>query len=172
MDSFDLGVDIIFFDAEDQGVPKGREQEDPQNRSWCIGSRYWAHLPHQPNYQAEYGILLDMVGAQNAVFYREGMSAQSAPELQRRVWAIARALGSTSFRDSLSVSVIDDHLPIINALHIPMLDIVELNAKKPHFGAYHHTHLDNLGIIDKETLQQVGRVVLQVVVLENQRAKE
>ena len=56
------GVDIIFFDAEDMGSTEGGQA------SWCLGSQYWANNPHKKNYQAKYGILLDMVGAKNAVF--------------------------------------------------------------------------------------------------------
>jgi glutaminyl-peptide cyclotransferase len=31
------------------------------------------------------------------------------------------------------------------------------------FGAYHHTHNDNMSIIDKNTLTAVGQTVLQVI---------
>ncbi len=60
-----IGVDIIFFDTEDYGTPVwAAERED----TWCLGSQYWARHPHQAGYRAEYGILLEMVGAQNACF--------------------------------------------------------------------------------------------------------
>jgi hypothetical protein len=31
------------------------------------------------------------------------------------------------------------------------------------FGSYHHTHNDNMSIIDKSTLTAVGQTVLQVI---------
>jgi hypothetical protein len=31
------------------------------------------------------------------------------------------------------------------------------------FGKYHHTHKDVMGIISKQTLQSVGRVMLQTI---------
>jgi hypothetical protein len=31
------------------------------------------------------------------------------------------------------------------------------------FGSYHHTHNDNMSIIDKSTLTAVGQTVMQVV---------
>jgi hypothetical protein len=31
------------------------------------------------------------------------------------------------------------------------------------FGSYHHTHNDNMSIIDKNTLTAVGQTVLQVI---------
>src|SRR5690606_17153429 len=37
-----IGVDIIFFDAEDQG-------EDEVG--WCQGSNYWSNYPHKPGYR-------------------------------------------------------------------------------------------------------------------------
>ena len=55
-----IGVDIIFFDAEDYGIPtfyKGNYKAD----TWCLGSQYWGRVPHVQGYNARYGILLDMV---------------------------------------------------------------------------------------------------------------
>ena len=56
----EIGVDIIFFDLEDQG-----EGGTGDVLSWCIGSQYWSKNPHIKNYNAEYGVLLDMVGARS-----------------------------------------------------------------------------------------------------------
>ena len=53
-----LGIDIVFFDSEDYGIPEfydGRYKQD----TWCLGSQYWARTPHVQNYNARYGILLD-----------------------------------------------------------------------------------------------------------------
>ena len=68
----ELGIDIIFLDAEDYGTHQasGKHQED----SWCLGSQYWARNPHVPGYNARFGILLDMVGGQQPTFYREAYS--------------------------------------------------------------------------------------------------
>ena len=68
----DVGVDIIFFDAEDYGTPSG---VDLPGDWWCLGSQYWAQNPHLPGYTAQYGILLDMVGAPDAKFFHEYFSA-------------------------------------------------------------------------------------------------
>ena len=45
LDSFDIGVDIILFDAEDYGAPRSNSQSD-QSETWCLGSQYWARHPH------------------------------------------------------------------------------------------------------------------------------
>ena len=68
----DAGVDIVFFDAEDMGDSRGAAT------TWCLGSQYWSKTPHKPNYVARFGILLDMVGAENATFALEGVSWQFA----------------------------------------------------------------------------------------------
>jgi hypothetical protein len=63
----DVGVDIIFFDVEDYGQPDG--DGDHVEDSYALGTQYWAKNPHKPNYTAENGILLDMVGAGDALYH-------------------------------------------------------------------------------------------------------
>jgi len=88
----EIGIDIIFFDAEDYGQPSSLMS--PYNGdSWCLGSQYWAKNPHKPNYKAEYGILLDMVGSANANFTHEAISMNYAPNIVRKVWNKASELG-------------------------------------------------------------------------------
>ena len=87
----ELGIDIIFLDAEDYGTHQasGKHQED----SWCLGSQYWARNPHVPGYNARFGILLDMVGGQQPTFYRESYSEKYAKDVNRKVWKKANELG-------------------------------------------------------------------------------
>ena len=59
----ELGIDIIFLDAEDYGTHDQNNEE-----SWCLGAQYWARNPHVQGYNARFGILLDMVGGENTVF--------------------------------------------------------------------------------------------------------
>src|SRR5680860_1216416 len=59
----DVGVDILFTDLEDQG-----KSNDSDGTTWCLGAQYWSQHPHKKNYKAQYGILLDMVGAKGARF--------------------------------------------------------------------------------------------------------
>ena len=49
--------------------------------------------PHRPGYRARFGILLDMVGGENAVFAREKASLQYAPGIVDKVWKKAQSLG-------------------------------------------------------------------------------
>src|SRR5690554_6551735 len=68
----EMGVDIIFWDAEDYGQPEYDTENPRMMHSYCLGSQYWARNKHQANYTAKYGILLDMVGAKDATFRLEG----------------------------------------------------------------------------------------------------
>ena len=72
-----LGIDIIFFDLEDYG-PHNDVRVVGDDDYWALGSQHWSKTPHLIGYQAQFGILLDMVGAAGAVFPREYFSQQYA----------------------------------------------------------------------------------------------
>ncbi len=162
-----VGVDIIFFDGEDYGEPDGeRSNAENTNRVWwCLGSQYWSDNKHQPNYSAYYGILLDMVGAEEATFYQEGVSERVAPSIVKKVWTTAQQLGYGSyFVDKNSPEIIDDHVYVNYDAKIPMIDIIEYEPSNAvYFGDYWHTHADDMDIISRETLEAVGETVLHVL---------
>jgi glutaminyl-peptide cyclotransferase len=161
-----VGVDIIFFDGEDYGEPEFMPQsEREQNRVyWCLGSQYWANNKHTSNYTAYFGILLDMVGAKDAQFWREGYSREMAPSVVKRVWNWAHELGhGRYFKYKNSDAIIDDHL-YMNKAGIPSVDIIEYDpASDDYFGDYHHTLRDDMDIISRETLEAVGETVTHVI---------
>ncbi len=154
-----VGVDIVFFDAEDMGEANGAAT------TWCLGSQYWSKNPHKSNYIAEFGILLDMVGPKNAVFAIEANSWMYAQLYVKNVWNTAKRLGhGRFFNNSFGGQLVDDHLFINQNLGIPTLDIIHYDTKeKTGFGDFWHTHKDNMETIDKITLKAVGETVLQVV---------
>lgn len=163
-----IGVDIILFDAEDWGE-KDDMQPDQKKVFWCLGSQYWANNLHKPNYSAYFGILLDMVGAKGAIFPKEGQSVQFAGNITNQIWDIAERLGySQYFVKQEGGGITDDHVFVNTVAKIPMVDILhqELNSNRT-FGAYHHTHGDNMSIIDKNTLKAVGQTVIQVLYQED-----
>mgnify|MGYP003304780620 CR=1 FL=1 len=90
-----VGVDIIFFDIEDQGQPNGEDYQVAH--SWCLGSQYWANNPHTEDYFADFGILLDMVAGENAKFTKEGVSRQFASRIVDEIWSIAGSIGFSNF---------------------------------------------------------------------------
>lgn len=159
----EVGVDIIFFDAEDYGAPESFQGN--AEHTWCLGSQHWAKNPHVPNYRARYGILLDMVGARNATFYREQFSDYYAPDIVRKVWGTARSLGFEGFFvDRRGGAITDDHLYVNRLAGIPSINIIEYNPNSENgFGAYWHTITDDMRNIDRNTLFAVGTTVLHVV---------
>ncbi|MFP4090185.1 MAG: M28 family peptidase [Cyclobacteriaceae bacterium] len=162
-----VGVDIILFDGEDYGEPQGYEgvAENDNQVWWCLGSQYWSKNKHKKNYMAYYGILLDMVGAEGAQFYQEGVSRRAAPAVLKKVWDQAQRLGhGRYFNYESSPEVIDDHIYVNYDARIPMIDIIEhAPGSEAYFADYHHTHADNMDIISKETLQAVGETVMHVI---------
>jgi hypothetical protein len=158
-----IGIDIIFFDAEDYGTP-AFETERKQD-TWCLGSQFWAKNPHVKGYKAEFGILLDMVGARGATFYKEYTSMRFASQYVEHIWTTARDLGyGRFFINAKGGAVIDDHQYVISGAHIPCLDIINYNNETDSgFGAHWHTLDDNIKIIDRTTLKAVGQTLLQTV---------
>ena len=157
----EVGVDIIFFDVEDQGIPEF--ENSYKDNTWCLGSQYWAATPHVMFYRAKYGILLDMVGNANPRYTKEEVSRTFAPGLMNRVWDVANELGyASAFVNENTPAILDDHLYVNQIAAIPMVDIVQ-NQMGVSFFEHWHTMNDNMDVIDKQALEQVAHVVLTVV---------
>ncbi|WP_306640695.1 M28 family peptidase [Sanyastnella coralliicola] len=162
----DVGIDIIFFDTEDYGAPEWVEDDEESYLDWCLGSQYWSANKHKIGYRASYGILLDMVGGKDAVFNREGTSVQLSPNVVDKVWRTARKLGHTKyFRAEETPITIDDNYFVTSEGGVPSANIVEyhIDVLPMGYGAFHHTHKDDMSVIDKETLQAVGETVMEVI---------
>ncbi len=158
----DIGVDIIFFDAEDYGT-HADEEESTEGITWCLGSQYWARVPHTANYMARFGILLDMVGGKEARFHREGYSDYFAKHIVDKVWAAAQASGNSQWFPYADGGVItDDHLPINQIARIPCIDIIG-HYPETGFAPTWHTMDDTMDNIDPAVLRAVGQTVLQVI---------
>ncbi|MCF8374138.1 MAG: M28 family peptidase [Bacteroidales bacterium] len=162
-----MGVDIIFFDAEDYGTPDHKDLPYAPD-TWCLGSQYWSHNMHVLGYYPRYGILLDMVGAKGATFYKEQVSLKYAPDVVQKVWGMASKLGYSSyFVSQQGGQVIDDHLYVNQIAHIPSIDIIQHDPTTfSNFGMYWHTHNDNMDVIDRNTLKAVGQTLIGVLVYE------
>ena len=159
-----IGVDIILFDAEDYGQPEDSGFPIMQD-SWCLGSQYWSKNPHKANYYARYGILLDMVGAKDATFRHEYISRYFASTVLQKVWRKASRLGfGNHFVFEDAKQILDDHYYVNTIAGIPTIDIIEYDpATETNFNKHWHTHADDMGNIDKNTLNAVGQTLLEVV---------
>ncbi len=160
-----MGVDIVLFDAEDYGDDKGSNVE-----SWGLGSQYWGSNPHLKREHVKYGILLDMVGAKDAKFYKEGYSLSNAGVLTNKIWKLASIMKKDNyFIDKPGGTITDDHFFVMKNFRMPMVDIISLPAENFGFGAYHHTHADNMEVIDVKTLEAVGQVITAVIYKESNK---
>lgn len=158
-----VGIDLIFFDAEDWG---NSEQAKDEYSGFCLGSQYWAANKHKPGYSAYYGVLLDMVGAKGATFLKEGYSMQYAPTVVNKVWETASRMGYNQFfvdTGESGPSITDDHLPVNRVAKIPMIDIIHLKVSTGSFFEDWHTTGDGMENIDRSTLKAVGQVLLQTL---------
>ena len=165
-----VGVDIMLMDAEDWGHDDAYQSDVPNKLagsgtdSWCLGSQYWAKHVLPVGYKAEYGVLLDMVGAKNGHFTREGTSLKNARAAVDKIWDTAAKIGySDYFQYTDTGEILDDHVYTAQG-GVPTVDIYD----HPPFGgeyfpAYHHTTADNMSIIDRKTMKAVGQTVVQVL---------
>ncbi len=145
-----IGVDILFADAEDWG-------SEGDDESWAMGTRYFAQNPPVAGYAPDEAILLDMVGAPDAVFPREWFSQQSAPGLLTALWATADELGlGERFADRPGGAINDDHIELIR-VGIPAVDIIDLRDSG--FNDRWHTTSDTMEGISAQTLREVGQVI-------------
>ena len=115
-------------------------------------------------YRADYAILLDMVGAKNAVFPIEGLSMEYAAATVHKVWERANTLGyGNIFIWNEMQPIIDDHKYVNEIAGIPCINIIQMDPNTGDFMPQHHRHADNMDIIDKNTLKAVGQTVVEVI---------
>lgn len=157
------GVDLILFDGEDYGEPRG--QELGTHEFWALGSTHWARQPHRKAYTAHFGIVLDMVGVPDPQFTLEGTSMYFAPDVMRAVWDRAARLGYGKwFVKKETTPIVDDHLPVNQIAGIPCIDIIHRETGgESGFFKYWHTRQDNLENVDPASLGMTGRLMVSVI---------
>jgi len=161
--SSSVGVDLLLLDGEDYGAPQDAGFTGTDD--WALGSQYWSRYPHVPAYTARYGILLDMVGAENAVFTMEGTSMYYAPDIAQKIWNIGSSIGySDYFSSDRTNAITDDHVYINQLRQVPTIDIIQHDpSTRSGFYQYWHTVNDKMAGLSKPTLMAVGQTVLTAV---------
>jgi len=102
----DIGVVLLMQDAEDYGV-------EGNSDSYALGAQYWAKSLDKTKLIADYGILLDMVGAKDARFLQEEYSLKYANDVVVKVWNQAQLSGASNyFINNHTGAITDDHVPI------------------------------------------------------------
>ena len=159
-----VGIDIFLTDAEDYGAPddwQGRHDE----KWWALGTQLWCKAAAAKGYRAQYGILLDMVGAPDATFYREYYSEGYASAYVSEIWQMADRLGyGDLFVERQGGGITDDHVFINRMLGIPCVDIIDTRADGDGtFCPQWHTTHDTMDGISAQTLGKVGRVLVNLL---------
>jgi len=146
-----LGVDLVFFDAEDLGTRAHPEW-------FCLGSKgYAARLPAPGSPRRPVAaFLFDMVGERALQIYAEKNSSDLATSLVDEVNDAARATGARDFHPEVRYTIIDDHMPLIEA-GLPAVDILDFDYRA------WHTHLDTTSQLSAKSLAEVGRVAAWLV---------
>ena len=69
----------------------------------------------------------------------------------------------TLFIYDIKPGITDDHKYVNEIARIPMVIIVHYEQEHGYFGDFHHTHKDNLELIDKNVLKGVGETLSYVI---------
>lgn len=149
-----LGVDLLLFDGEDQGV-SGRPT------TYCLGSEHLAAgagtFGSPLSDAAPLGlIVVDMVGESGVRIPMEPLSLQYAGVWTRTVFERAGELGLGAFVPAPGRSTYDDHVPFLRR-GIPAVDLIDFE-----YAAW-HTADDSPENCSAASLEQVGTLLLDLV---------
>ena len=148
-----IGVNLVFFDGEDLGVPG-------ENSTYCQGSRFFAkNLPiPRPNE----AINLDMVGDKQLVLPIERYSLEYHPKLVRHLWDRAKDMGLDAFIGRVDYAIYDDHIPLNEIAGIPSIDIIDFKYPNS-YANFWHTMNDIPENCSEESLGQVGALMVDYI---------
>lgn len=143
-----IGVDLLLVDGEDYGFFPDQDV--------LLGSTYYAANP-LPGGKPLFAVLLDMVGDADLQIFQEGYSLTGAPEVVDRVWTVAEDLGLGGvFVRRPGHTLTDDHIPLQQA-GFRAIDVIDFDYEP------WHTPDDTADKLSAESLEKVGRVMLNVI---------
>lgn len=152
-----VGVDIVFTDAMERGEGKVGLGARQYVQSLPAGSRpRWA-------------VYVDRVGDRDLRIPMEGSSADAAPALVQKVWAVARDAGKDSVFVSQKGAALEGDHRVLAAAGIPTAAIID-----PEYGRGNElwrTVDDNLDNVSRESLGVVGTVLANLVYREQPAAQ-
>jgi glutaminyl-peptide cyclotransferase len=144
-------VELVFVDGEDQARP-GAPNE------YCLGARaYAAQVRARPAGERPVAaFVFDMVGDRDLQIAPEVNSFERAANLASLVVEGARATGGKHFSALPKYTLVDDHIPLLEA-GIPAVDIIDFD-----YPAW-HTHLDLPDQVSAASLAEVANVALWLI---------
>ena len=148
-----IGIDIVFFDAEDVGI-------NGKPYTFAMGSEYFSkNLPiEKPNF----AIIVDMVGDKFLKIPIERFSYQVNPEMVKEIWGLANDLGLSAFEYRIGYEIYDDHVPLWENAQIPAIDIIDFDYPNLFYN-YWHTQKDTPENCSPQSLYQVGTLLLNYI---------
>ncbi len=148
-----IGVNLVFFDGEDLGVPG-------ENETYCQGSRFFAK--NLPIPRPDEAINLDMVGDKQLVLPIERYSLEYHPKLVRHLWDRAKDMGLDAFIGRVDYAIYDDHIPLNEIAGIPSIDIIDFKYPNS-YANFWHTLNDIPENCSEESLGQVGDLMVDYI---------
>lgn len=146
-----VGVDLIFWDAEDMGIAG-------DGAYFCQGSEFYAYNPILP--KAQKGILIDMIGDHDLLLPIEGNSMKYAPQLVEEIYKIGRELGySHIYQQKIGPEMFDDHIPLNTIANIPTIDLIDFSYKYQGHNLW-HTPRDLPKYCSPQSLKAIGDVLI------------
>jgi len=142
------GIDIVLFDGEDAGVGGSSEE-------WIQGSSFFAKSLG-PKDRPLFGILIDMIGDADLDVYKEANSWRYARPVVEKIWKKAAELNISDFKPEVKYSVIDDHIPLLEA-GIPCVDLIDFDYE------YWHTIEDTQDKCSSKSLENIGRLLVNII---------
>jgi glutaminyl-peptide cyclotransferase len=147
-----LGIDLVFFDAEELVY------QDPRDL-YFLGSEWWAKKYAERNTGPKYecGVVVDMIGDRDLQVYQErtSYSWQETRPIINEIWGTAARIGVKEFIPRVRYEVRDDHLAMRNIAKIPTAEIIDFD-----YPAW-HTLADTPRQCSGESLAKVGYVLLE-----------
>jgi len=148
-----IGVNLVFFDGEDLGVPG-------ENETYCQGSRYFAK--NLPIPRPDEAINLDMVGDKQLHIPVEKYSLEYNPNLVRYLWGRADDMGLDAFDITPQYAIYDDHVPLHEIAGIPAINLIDFKYPNP-YANFWHTMNDVPENCSAESLEQVGKLMVDYI---------
>ena len=148
-----IGVNLVFFDGEDLGVPG-------ENETYCQGSRYFAK--NLPIPRPDEAINLDMVGDKQLHIPVEKYSLEYNPNLVRYLWGRADDMGLDAFDITPQYAIYDDHVRLHEIAGIPAINLIDFKYPTP-YANFWHTMNDVPENCSAESLEQVGKLMVDYI---------
>ena len=148
-----IGVNLVFFDGEDMGVPG-------ENETYCQGSRYFAK--NLPIPRPDEAINLDMIGDKQLHIPVEKYSLEYNPNLVRYLWGRADDMGLDAFDITPQYAIYDDHVPLHEIAGIPAINLIDFKYPNP-YANFWHTMNDVPENCSAESLGQVGKLMVDYI---------